>query len=130
MKRTDVILVGRIPLELYRKLFLDITTDEVIITGERIEHIMQRHPQDYERYRQYMREIIAEPDYIMKANKPNSVMLMKEFVHDGRAFKMILRLHTSVDDPNYKNSIITFMKTRRDKYEQYIRTKIILYKRV
>jgi len=130
MKRTDVIDMGRIPLALYRQFLPDITTDEVIITGERIEHIKERHPQDFERYRQYMRDIIAEPDYIMEANKPNSVMLMKEFVHGGRAFKMILRLHTSVDDPEHKNSIITFMRIKGDKYKQYARTKKILYKRV
>ena len=76
-----------------------------------------------------MRDIIESPDYIMKANKPNSVILMKDFVHDGKAFTMILKLHASAEEPAYKNSVITFMRIKKAKYEQYKRTKIILYKR-
>ena len=43
-------VVGKIDQEIYQCITNDIVTDEVIITDERIEHIKERHPNDYERF--------------------------------------------------------------------------------
>ena len=43
-------IVGRIDRKIYECITDDITTDEVIITEERIQHIVERHPNDYEQY--------------------------------------------------------------------------------
>ena len=42
-------LVGRINRNIYECVTRNIITDEVIITEERIEHIKERHPTDFER---------------------------------------------------------------------------------
>ena len=62
-------LVGRINRNIYECVTRNIRTDEVIITEERIEHIKERHPTDFERYNKYLEEIIGNPDYIIEANK-------------------------------------------------------------
>ncbi len=67
--------VGYIDKEKYRCIAENIITDEVIITNERIEHIRQRHPYDYERFMKYLPEIIQNPDYIIKANKVNTAVI-------------------------------------------------------
>ena len=41
-----------------------IITEKVIMTNERIEHIQKRHPGDYEKYINYVPDIIKDPDYI------------------------------------------------------------------
>ena len=56
-------LVGRINRNIYECVTRNIITDEVIITEERIEHIKERHPTDFERYNKYLEEIIGNPDY-------------------------------------------------------------------
>ena len=43
-------IVGKINREIYKCITDDIVTDEVIITEERIGHIKERHPNDYEQY--------------------------------------------------------------------------------
>ena len=129
MGNFDIHFVGRIDINLYKAIVPDIATDIVIITDERVQHIRQRHPNDYEQHQRYMCELVETPDYILEANRPHSVVLLKAFSEEGKQFKAILRLHMSTDDSNYQNSIITFMKIRASKYEQYKRTKIILYKR-
>lgn len=48
-------LVGKIDIEIYNCITKDITTDEVIITDERIQHIKEHHPNNYEQYYSYMR---------------------------------------------------------------------------
>ena len=40
--------VGEIDRRIYKCITNDITTNEVIITDERIMHIKERHPDDYE----------------------------------------------------------------------------------
>ena len=52
--------VTRLDKEKYKCVSQDIVTDEVIITDERIRHIMDRHPNDYERFHSYLARIIEE----------------------------------------------------------------------
>ena len=120
--------IGKLDIEIYKCVTADIQTDEVIITDERIQHIKERHPNDFERYCQYMREIIENPEYIVEANKPKSALLLKTFTEGEDVFKTVLRLITSDDDPAFKNSIITFMKIDDKEYKRLVKNKKVLYK--
>lgn len=115
-------------IEKYRCVSPDIQTSEVIITDERIKHIQERHPEDYERFRSYIPKIIAEPDYIIAANKEDTAVILKEITENGEKFKLILRLKTPRDPENYKNSIISFWKVGETTWKKTIKNKKILYK--
>lgn len=124
----DVHKIGKINIDIYKCVTEDITTDEVIITEKQIQHIKERHPNDYEMYFNYAKEIVENPDYVLQANKPYTAFILKHIVENGKNYQIILRLKTS-DDPNeYKNSIITFLKVSDKRYSRYLRTKKILYK--
>lgn len=120
--------VGKIDREIYKCVTEDIVTDEVIITDERIQHIKDRHPDDYERFCGYIPEIIANPDYIIRANKPNTAVILKEVIKNGEKFQLVLRILTSGDNPNFKNSVITFLNVSERTWKKYLRNKEILYK--
>lgn len=122
-------IVGKIDRDIYKCITEDIVTDEVIITDERINHIKERHPYDYERYYFYLKEVIEKPDYILCGNKPNSALILKEFLEGKEQFKTILRLITPSDDSSFKNSIITFMKINNKEWERLLRNKETLYKK-
>lgn len=121
--------IGKINKEIYKCITDDILTDEVVITNNQIQHIMDRHPNDYERFSSYFGEIVKNPDYIIEANKPNTALLLKEIKENDEIFKTVLRLVTSKDNPNYKNSIITFMKIDEKEWNRLLRNKTILYKK-
>ena len=101
-------LVGKIDRDIYSCITEDIVTEDVIITEERIEHIKERHPNDYERFYCYLPEIISSPDYIVEANKPNTAVILKEVGEQGERFKLVLRIKVQGDPQEYKNSIMTF----------------------
>ncbi|OUO29315.1 hypothetical protein B5F86_06225 [Lachnoclostridium sp. An298] len=122
-------VIGKIDREIYRCISGNIVTDEVIITDVQIKHIKERHPNDYEQFSKYFAEIIAEPDYILEANRPNTAFVLKKIEIEKMHFQLILRLKTSSDPQNYKNSIITFLKIDQRKWEKYLRNKKILYSR-
>lgn len=121
--------VGKIDRDIYKCIAEDIVTDEVIITDNQIQHIKERHPNDYEQFSKYFKEIIENPDYILKSNMPNTAFLLKHIINEEITAQLILRLQTSTDPDNYKNSIITFLKISQRKLDKYLRNKKILYRR-
>ena len=126
---SDVHTVGKIDRNIYKCITKDIVTDEVIITDNQIQHIKDRHPNDYERFSKYFSEIVKAPDYIIKANKPDTAVILKEIVDNGERFQTVLRLCTSKEPEGFKNSIITFLKIDEKRWNRYLRTKEILYKK-
>lgn len=122
-------IIGKIDRNIYKCITEDIVTDEVVITDAQIKHIMERHPGDYERFYGYLPEIVENPDYILSGNKPDTAFIMKCIIRENECFQLILRLKTSMDPENYKNSIITFLKIDKRKWDKYLRNKTVLYKR-
>lgn len=119
----------KLDMEKYKCVADTIVTDEVIITEERIEHIRERHPSDYERYCAYIPEIIREPDYIIGANKASTAVVMREIEENGEKFKLILRLKVENDPADYKNSVISFWKIGDTTWRKLVKNKPVLYKR-
>ena len=124
-----MLFIGKIDMNIYRCVSEYFTEDDVIITEERISHIKERHPYDFEKYCDYLRKIVEEPDYIIQSNKSNTALILKAFDEEDNSFKTILRLKTSSDDPKFKNSIITFMRINKKEWNRLLRNKSILYKK-
>lgn len=125
----DVHIVGRINVEIYKCVTDDITTDEVIITDERIRHITEHHPEDYEFIKPFFQEILAAPDYILEdSGRAHTGLVLKELVTEKSRVQVVLRLHTSLDDPSFKNSIISAWRISESRWNNYINNKKTLYK--
>lgn len=126
---SNVHTVGHIDIETYRCITDDITTDEVIITSERIQHIQERHPGAYEKIKDFLQAALDDPDYILEDKNPNTGLILKAIKENGLRFQMVLRVHTSVDNPGFKNSIISGWDISESRWENYVNNKKILYKR-
>lgn len=126
---SNVQTVGRIDIEKYRCITDRIATDEVIITPERIQHIEERHPGDYEQFVKYIADILENPDYILEANKPNTGVILKEIEENGEKFKVILRVKVESDPAEYRNSILSFWQIGETTWKKNVKNKKILYKR-
>lgn len=122
-------IVGRIDAARFKDVADNIHTDEVVMTDERIEHIKERHPHDYERFFSYIPQMISDPDYIIEANKDHTAVILKEIIENGERFKLILRLKVISDPPEYRNSIISFWHIGETTWNKTIKNKKILYKK-
>lgn len=116
-------IIGKINKNIYKCVTEDITTEEVIITDNQINHIKNRHPNDYENFSSYFSDILSDPDFILEANKPNTAFILKQITENDLTVQLILRLQTSQDPKGYKNSIITFLKIDIKTWNKYLRTK-------
>lgn len=126
---SEVHNVGKINKEIYKCITEDIITDEVIITEKQIQHIKESHPGNYEVFSKYFNQIVSEPDYIIETYKPNTALILKEITVEDEVFKTVVKLATSSDKSNYKNSIITFMKIDKKEWDRLLRNKKVLYTR-
>lgn len=122
-------IVGKIDAEKYKAVSGYILTDEVVMTDERVEHIKQRHPNDYERFFGYIPRIVSDPDYIIEANRDNTAVILKEIEEKGEKFKLILHLKVFSDPPEYKNSVISFWYVGETTWRKTLKNKKILYKK-
>jgi hypothetical protein len=121
--------VCKIDKEKFKYISKDIITDEVIITDERIGHIIQRRGEDfYKKYSSKFAEILEEPDYIF-ADKENTALVCKLYEEDGKSVNIVLRLLASNDDPKFKNSIITAVLENEKRFQQRIRNNVPVYKK-
>ena len=121
--------VGKINREIYRCITENITTDEVVITEERIRHIQERHPGSLEKIAPCLQAALEQPDYILEDKNPNSGLVLKTVEENDVRFQMVLRIHTSADEPEYKNSIISAWEISESRWKNYVNNKKVLYKR-
>jgi len=103
-----------------------ITTEDIIITNERIEHIKKRHPGDYEKYIEYVIDIIRFPNYVLEdKNNKNTIIILKHLVEQN--IQIVIKLQIDRKE-NRSNSIITFWTIRNRNYKSVIKNNKILYK--
>ena len=114
-------------VEKYKCITADISTCEVIITDERIEHIKNHHPGHFEEIEPFLKAAVEDPDYILK-DAANKRLILKAITSNGLRLQMVLRIHTSRDVSGFKNSVISAWKISESRWNNYLRNKKILYK--
>lgn len=125
----DVNFVCRLDRELYSVITDDIQTDEVVVTEQQIVHIEEEHPGAYNRFAQYLPQVVQDPDYILKGNRPNTALVLKQIVEEDAITEVVLRLKVASDPVSYRNSIITLWRISPKRFRRLLRQSEILYKK-
>ena len=108
-----------------------IVTDDVILTDERIKHIKTHHPGDFEKYGQYTTTIIENPDYVLEDSKnKDTILCMKTIEEPAKNVQIVIKLNTNKKAKDKQNSILTLWKIKNSTYNQFIRNKKNLWKRL
>ncbi len=131
MVKKDVHNVGIIDIDKYKDVTnKKILSDEVIITNNRIDHIIERRGQQfYDEFHDYFAEIVKDPDYIFKDNNVDTAIVSKTFVHKRKTVNIVLKLVVESENPNYKNSIITAIGENEKRFAQRLRNSTLVYKK-
>lgn len=87
--------IGFFSSNVIRTLGLDIPAGTPIyIADSNIEHMKTSHPEDYEKYGSELQNIIANPDYVGKNTKDDSIEFTKEYFINGEYVKVAVRVST------------------------------------
>lgn len=120
--------LGKINTDVLEKEFGKIQTDEIIITNERIGHIKQRHPEDYDLFEQYGGESVTSPDLIIKDIKNTGTVFMVKKLPETN-LNVVVRVVLETDDSKLKNSVMTFYRIREKNLRKLIEKNRLLYKK-
>ena len=128
-ERVVIHSLGLLDWNIYDCISSNHITDEVIITEEQMMHIRERHPEAYIDTIHYVREVLDDPDYIFRDKRPNTGLVVKKILNDEESSLLVLKIITSDDNKDYKNSIITSWKITEKSLNNYLRNKDIIYKK-
>lgn len=124
----EITTLGKINKGLLEKEFGKIQTDEIIITKERMGHIKQRHPEDYEFFEKFGIQSVTDPDLIIKDSKNEGTIFMVKKLPNTN-LNVVVRLALETDKPELKNSIMTFYRIRERSLRKLIEKNALLYKK-
>jgi len=127
VERRIVDKICDLDVKIYQCITPDISTSEVVITEERIQHIKKHHPGHFEVIEPHLKAALEAPDYILK-DAPNTGLILKAVMENDLRIQMVLRVHTSADSPGFKNSVISAWKISESRWKNYLRNKKVLYK--
>ena len=92
-------------------------------------HIREGHPEAYIDTLHYVRDILDDPDYIFRDKRPNTGLVVKKILNDEESSLLVLKIITSDDNKDYKNSVITSWKITEKRLNNYLRNKDVIYKK-
>ena len=124
-----MVVIGRIDREIFRCIAEDIVTEEVVMTDNQLEHILQRHPEVFPVVMDVVRDILRDPDYIIEDKHPYTGLVVRRLETGSESLQVVLRICTSEDQPGYKNSVIFCWEISERRLKNYLRNKKILYNR-
>lgn len=119
----EYIIVGKIYKEKLGKYALKIITEDVILTYERLyNHIFVYHKNEYEQIKEYIKEIIENPDFILEDNTHmDTLIFLKNINQINKKARIVIKLATDRENRIYtKNSI---MRQRDKSWEQTLKNK-------
>lgn len=86
-------IIGYFPQNIIDLLNLDIRAGTPIyIADSNIEHMRTSHPEDFAKYGCDIEDIIANPDYVGKNAKDDSIEFTKEYCISGDYVKVAVRV--------------------------------------
>ena len=101
--------------------------NDVILRKERLEHIRERHPEVADLVKEKYKEILNNPDYILKDGKnEDTSWFIVEDKEDNTV--IIIKLETKRDS-SYKNSVITAYNLNRGRMKKHLKKIKIIYKK-
>ena len=128
MEKIERIVLGNLDPAPLTPIFGHLQTTEVIITDERIRHIKERHPEDFRLFEEYGQETVLLPDMLIRDGKHTGTVFVVKKLPDTN-LNVVLRLVLDTDDPDFKNSVMTFYRLRERNLKKLLEKNQLLYTR-
>lgn len=126
VKKIELTVLGNLDPSPLISTFGHLQTTEVVVTDERIAHIKERHTEDYLLFEQYGRESILSPDILIQDVKNVGTVFAVKRLPDTN-LNVVLRLVLDTDNPDFKNSVMTFYRIREKNLKKLMQKNPVLY---
>lgn len=127
MKQEDFRYICRLNTKILKSEFGDLSTDELILTAERDEHIKVRHAADYTLFQKNIGDVVRIPDLILKDSKNINTVFYIKYIEEIH-LNVVVRLSLQTENSKLKNSIITSYRIREKNLKRLKKNLKTLYK--
>lgn len=111
--------VGEIDETVIRLMNLSIVPDAPILLGEQnIQHMKEKHPEDFEKYGDKIREILNNPDYIAKHPRKPSIEYIKIFYDDDKDRRVLVAVRATTKGIHFARTLFEMSDDKVKKYEE------------
>lgn len=129
----EYIEVGKLDRKVLENVNINIITDEVIFTFERLEHVEDRRNKVYDEIKEILPIAIYKPEYIYRDwnNRENTLVFIKS-ISECSKICIIIKIAKLNDEKHSKNSIITMIKIGKKTFKKIYKNKInnLLYEKL
>ncbi|MBQ6900977.1 MAG: hypothetical protein IJN72_09055 [Firmicutes bacterium] len=122
--------LGHLRTDYLEKEFGKMSTDEVVLTEERELHIKNRHPQDFDIFKQNAASTVCNPDIVIKdTDNPGTIFMIKKI--EKTNLNIVVKLVLACEKSGHKNSVMTAYRLREKNLDKLIKKHNynILYKK-
>lgn len=129
----EYIKVGKVNRKILDNIDIQLITDVVIFTIERLEHVEDRRNQLYEQVKHTLPIAIYKPDYIYKDwNNRDDTLIFIKSINENSKICIVIKIAKLNDEKHSKNSIITMIKIGKKTFKKIYRNKSenLLYQKV
>lgn len=125
---SEYISLGFLETSYLEKEFGKLQTEEIIVTQERLEHIKERHAEDYPMFDEFAPQAVKNPDLVLKdAQNEGTIFVVKKLSRTN--LNVVVRLALVTDEDGYKNSVMTFYRIREKNLKKLENKHKVLYKK-
>lgn len=108
-------VVGKINKKVIKLLNLDYIQELPILLGEsNIIHMKKNHEKDYNKYGEYIEEILEKPDYIAKNPKDSSLEYIKE--DKGNNNFVLIAVRATKQGKMFVKTLFVMSKRKKEAY--------------
>jgi hypothetical protein len=111
--------VGEIDEAVIKILNLSVEPNSPILIGEQnIQHMIDKHPEDFEKYGDKIAEILSNPDYIAKhPNKP-SIEYIKVYFDEEKDERVLIAVRATTKGIHFARTLFVMSDEKVKKYEE------------
>lgn len=127
METSRVNHVGNLDPELLKQKWSNIKP-RVVLTDERVNHILEGHKEDFEKYGGFIRHVIESPAYILEDRKNENTALYIGKADDS-SISVVVKIAFINDAEDVSSSVITMYRCGEKRIRRLVKSYPLLYKR-
>lgn len=111
--------VGEIDEIVIRLLNLSLKPNKPIFIGEQnLQHIKDRHPEDFEKYGEKISEILTNPDYVAKHPRKDSIEYIKVYYDEEQSDHVLVAVRATTRGINFARTLFVMSEEKVKMYEE------------
>jgi hypothetical protein len=111
--------VGKLDEVVIKILNLSVKPNTPILIGEQnIQHMMDKHPEDFAKYGGKIADILENPDFIAKHPKKDSIEYIKVYYDEEKDERVLVAVRATTKGIHFARTLFVMSDEKVEKYKE------------